>query len=297
MPRRLVLLGQYPPTVVLEPGQSLLEALLALDQRGVRHGVVVDNEGRLQGILSIRRILSLIDRRLGQGESVYKGLEESRVEELMWRNPPRVILGEYGIEDVIYIMSRLNVGAVTVVDRDERVLGIVSEKHITGIMAMTSINVAVHEIMTSPAESLGRDARLREALSIMASHRYRHVPLVDEEGRVEEMVTARDIIGYVALEPTLEKLREGRDSEVFNIPASSIATGAPATVEPDVDVSRALRAMKKMGISGLAVVDQEGRLQGIVTERDAVIKLPKVVGTEIFYDQARSRLYVARIVS
>ncbi|BES81225.1 CBS domain-containing protein [Pyrodictium abyssi] len=295
MPGKLILLGQYPPTVVLDPGQNLLEALLALDQRGVRHAVVVDSDGRLQGILSIRRILSFIERRLASG-GVYEGLKQTRVADVMWHNPPRVVLGEFGIEDVIYILSRLNVGAITVVDKDERVLGIISEKHITGIMALAEIHVAVHEVMTKPAKSLSTGSKLREAIELMAIHRHRHIPIVGDGGRVAAMLTARDVLDYIALETTLDKLAEGLDEEVFNTPVTHVATGAPATVEPEADVSKALRLMRKRGISGLPVVNRDGELEGIITERDIVIKMPKLVGTELFYDYARSRLYVARVV-
>lgn len=296
MPGKLVLLGQYPPTVVLDPRQSLLEALLALDQRGVRHAVVVDDEGRLQGVLSIRRILSFIHRRAVSG-NVYQGLQETTVADVMWRNPPRVVVGEFGIDDVVYILSKLNVGAITVVDKDERVLGIISEKHITGIMALVDIHVAVHEVMTKPARSLREGAKLRDAIELMAIHRYRHIPIVDDRDRVVALLTARDVLDYIALENTLSKLKEGLDSEVLDTVVTQVAAGSPATIEPEADVGRALRLMRKRGISGLPVVGRENILEGIITERDIVVKMPKLVGTEIFYDYARSRLYVARVIS
>lgn len=292
---RLVLLGQYPPSVVLEPGESLVEAMLALDQRGVRHGLVVDEEGRLVGILSIRRVLGAIRRGYEEG-SIYRRLSETRVEDIMWRNPPKVIVGEFGVEDVVYIMSRLNIGAVAVVDRDDRLLGVVSEKHIAGIMALSDIHVAVHEVMTRPVHTVGPAATILDAIRIMDEYRHRHVPVVDEEQRLAAMITARDVLDYLAVEENLARLRSGDDS-VVEEPASKIAVGEPACASPEEDVGRALRRMRRRGISALPVVGGDRRVEGLISERDVVTKLPKLVGIEMFYDYARARLYIARVVS
>lgn len=296
MPRRLVLLGHYPPPVVLEPGQSLLEALIALDQRGVRHGVVVDAEGRLEGILSIRRLLSAVASGY-RGGGVYGKLSSGTVGDVMWRKPPHVVVGEFGVEDVVYIMSKLNIGAVVVVDGERHVLGIISEKHIAGVMAEGPVNVAVNEVMSRPVRSLPEDAKLIEAVELMDRHRYRHVPVVDGEGRLAAMLTARDVLAYIAAEKRLEALREGRDEEVLGVPVSEVAVGNPVTAGPGEDVGTALRRMRRRGISALPVVDEERRPVGIISERDIVVRLPKLMGVELFYDVVRSRLYVARVVS
>jgi len=291
---RLILLGQYPPSVVLEPSQSLVEAMLALDQRGVRHGLVADEDGRLVGILSIRRILGAIRRGYEEG-GIYRKLSQTRVEDIMWRSPPKVIVGEFGVEDVVYIMSRLNIGAVAVVDGDDRLLGVISEKHIAGITALSDIHVAVHEVMTRPVHTVGPTATIVDAIRVMDEHRHRHVPMVDEEDKLAAMITARDVLDYLAVEENLARLRGGDDS-VVEEPATKIAVGEPAHATPEEDVGRALRRMRRRGISALPVVTAEKKVEGLISERDVVTKLPKLVGIEMFYDYAKARLYIARVV-
>lgn len=293
--QRLILLGQYPPSVVLEPRQSLVEAMLALDQRGVRHGFVADEEGRLLGVLSIRRVLGAIRRGYDEG-GIYRRLSETRVEDIMWRSPPKVIVGEFGVEDVVYIMSRLNIGAVAVVDKDEHLLGAISEKHIAGIMALSDIHVAVHEVMTRPVHTIAPAATIMDAIRVMDEYRHRHVPVIDEEGRLSAMITARDVLDYLAVEENLARLRRGDDS-VVEEPASKVAVGEPAYATPEEDVAAALRRMRRRGISALPVINRERKPEGLISERDVVTKLPKLVGIEMFYDYARARLYVARVVS
>ena len=296
MSRRLVLIGHYPPPVILEEGQSLLEAMVALDQRGVRHAIVVDKRGCLSGILSIRRMLGEVLEGYEKGDLAER-LDNTRVETIMRRDAPRFVVGEFGVEDVVDTMARLNIGAVVVTDPDGCVLGVISEKHIAGVMALSSINAAVHEIMSKPVHSLGLEDKVIDALRLMVQHRHRHAPVVDEEQRIEAIVSARDLLDLLAAEESLELIKRGEQDKVFNIEVLRIAVGAPATIEPEADVSTALRVMRKRGVSALPVVDKNYRVIGIMTERDIVAKLPRLMGVEMFYDLSRSKLYVARVVS
>jgi CBS domain-containing protein len=53
---------------------------------------------------------------------------------------------------------------------------------------------------------------------------------------------------------------------------AAIATGEPPTVEPTLPAAKAIARMHEVGLDCLLVV-HEGRLVGIFTERDAVLKL------------------------
>ena len=296
MARRLVLIGHYPPPVILEEEQSLLEAMIALDQRGVRHAVVVDKRGCLSGVLSIRRMLGeVLDgyERSDLAERLYS----TQVRDVMRKDVPRLVIGEFGVEDVVDAMARMNIGAVVVTDPNGCVLGIISEKHVAGVMALSSINAAVHEIMSRPVHSLGLRDKVIDALRLMVRYRHRHAPVVDEEQRIEAIVSARDLLATLAAEESLELIKRGELDKVFGIEVLRIAVGAPATIEPEADISTALRIMRRRGVSALPVIDKNYRVIGIVTERDLVVKLPKLMGVEMFYDLARSRLYIARVVS
>jgi len=293
--RKLTLVGHYPPPVTLEPNQPLLDALLALDMRGVRHAVVVDSNGRLAGILSIRRLLKALKEGYEEG-SVYSALVKLRVEDVMYVDPPRLIIGEFDVEDVFTLMSRLNIGAVVVVDDGERVLGIVSEKHVAGILADGVMHVAVHEIMSRPARSIGGEATVYDAITLMNNYRSRHIPIIDAAGRLVSLITARDVVSYLASFDTISKLSRGLDDAVMGKRALDLAAGRVVTVEPFRDVGYALRLMRRHGISALPVVDRKA-VAGIMSERDIVVKLPTLINVEIFYDMIKSKLYAARVVA
>jgi len=50
--------------------------------------------------------------------------------------------------------------------------------------------------------------------------------------------------------------------------AKDVMTSPVMTIEPDVDVLQAVRVMLQRRVSGLPVVDKNGRLVGVVTEGD-----------------------------
>ncbi|MDR7591166.1 MAG: CBS domain-containing protein, partial [Armatimonadota bacterium] len=54
--------------------------------------------------------------------------------------------------------------------------------------------------------------------------------------------------------------------------AKDVMTAPAVTVRPDTPVVEAARIMARRRISGLPVVDEEGRLVGIVTEADLLLK-------------------------
>jgi CBS domain-containing protein len=296
------ILGQYPPAVVLEEDAKMIDALIAFNVRGVRFGVVVDRERRLKGLMSIKRIVSFVTCTRewkwvceSYEGNIYKALSEVRVAEVMRPEPPHVVLGRFSVEDVIDIMAEYAIGAVPVVLEDGRVVGIISERHLTSIIHVVEKNIAVREVMTERPVVVGLEASLGEAAKVMGEKWIRHLPIVDDEGRPKHMLLAIDVVSYLSEDYVLSRLRKGYNQLVFDrVKARDIATEALVEVKPYEDLARALRRMRSRGLSGLVVVDEDGRAAGIVTERDIVVRLPKKLGLEAFYDSVRARIVFAR---
>ena len=60
--------------------------------------------------------------------------------------------------------------------------------------------------------------------------------------------------------------------------ASEIMTTDVMTLTPDTKIENAARVMFENSISGMPVVDEEGRLIGVVSEYDIIAKQGKIVG-------------------
>jgi len=289
----VTLIGHYPPPVMLEKNSTLLEALLALDYRGVRHAVVVDSNFKPEGMLTLKHIMKAIADGVSEG-SVVEKLQLTSIREVMETKPPTIRLEELNPLRVIDMIRSSRAGAVAVVNGEGRIVGIVSEKHIAGLLATARTLVAVSEVMTRNVCTQRPNDTIADAIRLMAECWCRHLPVVSDEGKIEAVVTARDVVSYMAEEEVLEKLKRSLDP--LEKPAKSIAQPRVVTVEPNVDLAYVLRLMRRYGVSGIPVVDS-GALRGIVTERDVIVK-PVVLSTvSIYYSSTAMKVYVGRIVA
>lgn len=137
---------------------------------------------------------------------------------------------------------------------------------------MTS-QLCVRDLMTSPVETVERNAALTVADEAMKKRKTRHVVAVDEEGNVAGVISNRGLflgglmrgLGYGsrAKEQALESLR-----------VKDAMTCDPVTVSPDVPVQQAAALLLQHGIGCLPVLAGT-ELVGIVTEGDFVALIAK----------------------
>ncbi|WP_167837503.1 CBS domain-containing protein [Halosimplex halophilum] len=106
-----------------------------------------------------------------------------------------------------------------------------------------------------------RDTPVRTAVSEMGERDVGSVVVVDE-GRPVGVVTDRSVALALAETP-----------DVADRSAEELTDGDPITVDTSTTIFEALQLMSDEGIRRLPVVDDDGRLQGIVTLDDALVLL------------------------
>lgn len=126
--------------------------------------------------------------------------------------------------------------------------------------------IFVSEWMSSPVIIVERDTSVADAYNTMMQRGIRRLPVVDKE----------QLIGIV----TLGDLREARPSPASSLSiyelnyllakltVGQVMTYDPYTVTPTTPMQHAARIMLERKVSGLPVVDAEGKLVGIITETD-----------------------------
>lgn len=96
-------------------------------------------------------------------------------------------------------MSEKNYGAVVVIDADRRPVGIVSERDFMRRLldkALDPKKTALREIMTTDVKVARAEDELLDWLRQMSNDRFRHLPVVDDEGRVISMMSQGDFVSY-----------------------------------------------------------------------------------------------------
>lgn len=100
-------------------------------------------------------------------------------------------------EQAIRAMLDRHVGAVVVIDKDRRVAGIFSERDVLHRLSLSEQDprkVSVREVMTTPVEMATRATTASEALATMVERHYRHLPIVDDDGRLLGMLSIRNLL-------------------------------------------------------------------------------------------------------
>ncbi len=96
-------------------------------------------------------------------------------------------------------MSELDYGSVIVVDENNRVTGMVTERDILKRLVNKGLDpeqTKLSAIMTKDPRVARADDDLLEWLAIMSNERFRRLPIVDENDRVVSIMTQGDFVSY-----------------------------------------------------------------------------------------------------
>lgn len=113
------------------------------------------------------------------------------------------------------VMKRHRMGAIMVVEGD-RLIGIFTERDaLFRVLAeKRDESTPVHEVMTRDPVSIHPDKQFAEALQMMHTGRFRHVPVV-ENGRAVGLVSASDAMGPELEAFVWELLRQEQVGDVL----------------------------------------------------------------------------------
>jgi CBS domain-containing membrane protein len=129
-------------------------------------------------------------------------------------------------------------------------------------------NLRVRDLMTRSVRTLGRNDKLSAADSVMRTERIRHLPVVDDEGRLAGIVSQRDLF-FSALVQALGFGATTHDRMLNRILVKEIMTEDVVTTTPETLVASAARVMVDRKIGCLPVIEG-GTLIGILSESDVV---------------------------
>jgi CBS domain-containing protein len=116
---------------------------------------------------------------------------------------------------------------------------------------------SIRDAMTSNPRGVETSTPVVEAARLMKSEDVGSLPILEGE-RLVGMVTDRDIV--------LRVVAEGKDMQSSTV--GEIASRDLVTVDPQQDLDEALRLMAQHQVRRLPVVEEDGRLVGILAQAD-----------------------------
>lgn len=133
----------------------------------------------------------------------------------------------------------------------------------------------VRDVMSRPVKTLREDQTLLDALTFIHEHQVRHIPVLDDTGKLVGVLTDRDA-KRASPSALIPAQREVWEKVVHETRLARIMTRDPWTAGPDDPISSALRRFVEDRIGCLPVVEA-GRLVGIVTARDLLRAMLRVL--------------------
>ncbi len=115
----------------------------------------------------------------------------------------------------------------------------------------------IADVMTRDVRVIQPDRTVREAARVMDEMNVGVLPVCDGR-RLVGMVTDRDIV--------LRVVAEGKDPQASTV--GEVASKDLVTVDPQQDLDEALRLMAQHQVRRLPVVEEDGRLVGILAQAD-----------------------------
>jgi len=154
-------------------------------------------------------------------------------------------------DDVLKILKRTGISGVPVI-KNKKIVGIITRKDLLRKPEETQLGL----LMTSKPITIGPDADLKEAAQMLVSRKIRRLPVI-EDGHLIGLLSVSDVIHALAQVKIKDEIKDKYTSRTFAL--------WEETPLPVVG-----RVMEISGVDAIPILDEENKLQGIISERDLI---------------------------
>ena len=136
----------------------------------------------------------------------------------------------------------------------------------------------VSQSMTRKVITIDQEADIFEAQEKMAHNRIRHLPVIDPQDRLIGIVTDRDIRSALPFKLFKDPGLEADKEDISDLKIKDVMTQNPRTISADDTIQDALLLIQDLRVGALPVVDDQGKLKGIISVRDLLRAFINVLG-------------------
>ena len=129
-------------------------------------------------------------------------------------------------------------------------------------------HVLVAEVMTAPAESIHPGATLDDAIAMLGRARISALAVVDGDQRVVGIISEGDVLRQRLPADPRAHLRPSAPTSTAEPRIQELMTTGPSCATPQQDSSEVALTLARRGWKSMPVVDDEGRLLGMVSRSD-----------------------------
>lgn len=260
--------------ITLPPTTSIMGTVKTMLKHGFRRVPIADaGTNRLVGIVTSLDIVDFLGGGLRHNLVMnrYNGNLAAAINENVREIMKEDVVSLTTSDPISFALSTMiekNIGGIPVVDGDNSVVAILSERDFVSTVADITTSKRVADYMSSSVVTASPDMSVGEATRTMIKKGFRRIPIVKEDVLLG-IITASDIMRYMGSGDIFQKLITGNVEDAFNIPVKSMIARDIIYTTSNIDIGESAALMLDKKVGALPILD-DGELCGIITERDIV---------------------------
>lgn len=174
------------PVLTAEKTMDIYSAYNLLSSHSIRHLIVVDEAGKLCGVVTQSNIMDHL------GYEYF--IEFKRITQIMTRRP-HTIFEDCSLQRALTELDKISASCLIVI-RGTHPIGILTERDLIRLLIDHADLAAlkVQEVMSGPVQTTLEDIPLLDAARIMKHKKIRRIVVVDKEDNLTGLITQSDII-------------------------------------------------------------------------------------------------------
>jgi CBS domain-containing protein len=150
-------------------------------------------------------------------------------------------------------------------------------------------------IATRDVVSIPPSKSIKDTAKVMMEHEFRRLPVTDPgSGKLLGIVTVMDILDFFGGGKKfniIEKKYDDNFLAAINEPVKEIMTRDLITLSTKASIGETIDAMLADQLGAMPLVDADGKLAGIVTERDIALSLAGIAGRDTVQDYMSPKVF------
>ena len=266
--------------ISIPPSKSIKDTAKVMMEHEFRRLPITDpGSGKVLGIVTVMDILDFFGggKKFNIIEKKYQdnflAAINEPVREIMSRGVV-TLSNKASIGETIEVMSSNHVGAIPLVDNDNKLVGIVTERDIVLSLSGVISKETVQDYMSHKVFTTTPGTPLEGACKIMVRNGLRRIPIIGGEADISKaskkllgILTSTDVIRFLNAKELFDKLNSNLATDVLKTQISDIMAKEPITVSQDMGIGDLCTLFAEKNIGGVPVV-KDDEVIGIITERD-----------------------------
>ena len=266
--------------ISIPPSKSIKDTAKVMMEHEFRRLPITDpGSGKVLGIVTVMDILDFFGggKKFNIIEKKYQdnflAAINEPVREIMSRGVV-TLSNKASIGETIEVMSSNHVGAIPLVDNDNKLVGIVTERDIVLSLSGVISKETVQDYMSHKVFNTTPGTPLESACKIMVRNGLRRIPIIGGEADISKaskkllgILTSTDVIRFLNAKELFDKLNSNLATDVLKTQISDIMAKEPITVSQNMGIGDLCTLFAEKNIGGVPVV-KDDEVIGIITERD-----------------------------